>query len=307
MVAMTSSRERQAFLIQQFKERLANSPKAVFSWEEIRSLLNRLRAECPFPKSLSERKLQRTLIESGILREIALTATYPFQAKRYHFGPFSGYELALSLRPGAFLSHGTAARLHNLIDHEPNTIYVNKEQSPKTSAGSLTQAGIDRAFASKQRTSAYAITHQQTRIVLLSGKHTGRLGVTKMMGPRSEQLELTDIERTLIDVAVRPTYAGGAKSVAEAYRNASQRLSISRIAIMLRDLKYVYPYHQVVGFYLQNAGCPLSALRPFRESGFDFDFYLEHSMKHTRLYPTWRLHVPEDLCAAPNTSSPGGQ
>ena len=47
---------------------------------------------------------------------------------------------------------------------------------------------------------------------------------------------------------------------------------------MLRDLKYVYPYHQVVGFYLQNAGCPLSALQPIRDPGLHFDFYLEHGM-----------------------------
>jgi hypothetical protein len=176
----------------------------------------------------------------------------------------------LSLKPGAYLSHSTAAQLHKLIDHDPTTIYINKEQSPKSSKGSLTQAGIDRAFATKQRTSGYVITHQQIKIVLLSGKHSGRLGVTKIPGSQGEQLELTDLERTLIDVAVRPT----------------------------QELNYVYPYHQVVGFYLQNAGCPLSELQPLRNSGLQFDFYLEHGMKRTRFDSTWRLHVPEDLPSA---------
>jgi hypothetical protein len=98
-------------------------------------LIVELRIERAFPRSLSERNFLRRLIEDGILKEIPLTATYSFDAKRYHWGPFSEYELALSLQPGAHLSHGTAARLNNLIDHEPTTIYINKEQSPKNSKG----------------------------------------------------------------------------------------------------------------------------------------------------------------------------
>ena len=47
-----------------------------------------------------------------LLTEIGLTATYPFEAKRYHFGPVSNCELALALKPGAYLSHGTAAQLY---------------------------------------------------------------------------------------------------------------------------------------------------------------------------------------------------
>lgn len=114
--------------------------------------------------------------------------------------------------------------------------------------------------------------------------------MTKITGSQAEELELTDLERTLIDVAVRPTYAGGSKVVARAYRNA--------FAKTLHDLNYVYPYHQVVGFYLQNAGCPLSALQPLRDPGLQFDFYLEHATKRTRFDSTWRLHVPEDLSSA---------
>jgi predicted transcriptional regulator of viral defense system len=292
---VTTNKERKESLIQQFTNRIENSQKHVFSPAEIVSLLTQLRAEYPFPRSLSERKLQRTLVDDGILREISLTATYSFEGKRYHFGAFSEYELALSLKPGAYLSHGTAAQLHGLIDNDSTTIYINKEQSPKSSKGTLTQVGIDQAFAAKQRTSAYTITHQQTKIVLLSGKHSGRLGVTKIPGSQGEQLELTDLERTLIDLAVRPTYAGGAQVVANAYRNAQPMASISRLAKILHDLNYVYPYHQVVGFYLQNAGCPLSALQPLRDPGLHFDFYLEHAMKRTRFDSTWRLHVPEDL------------
>jgi hypothetical protein len=83
-------------------------------------------------------------------------------------------------------------------------IYVNKEQSPKDSSGDLTQAGIDRAFSTKQRTSGFQLHHGRTTITLLNGKHSGRLGVVTMQGPNGEPLEVTDLERTLIDIVVRP-------------------------------------------------------------------------------------------------------
>jgi hypothetical protein len=83
-------------------------------------------------------------------------------------------------------------------------IYVNKEQSPKDSSGDLTQAGIDRAFSAKQRTSGFQLHHGRTTITLLNGKHSGRLGVVAMQGPNGEPLEVTDLERTLIDIVVSP-------------------------------------------------------------------------------------------------------
>src|SRR5882672_1845160 len=220
---------RNVILLERFQERLASSPKRVYSPMDLAIQITQLHAEHAFPRSTSERKFQRLLLESGTLKEIALTATYPFEAKRYHWDSFSPHELALSIKPGSYLSHGTAAYLHNLTDREPETIYVNKEQSFKNSKGNLTQAGINRAFSNKQRHSGYVVTHNQVKITLLSGKHSDRLGVIKMTGRQGEQLELADLERTLIDISVRPGYAGGAKAVAEAYRRAVPKTSVTRL------------------------------------------------------------------------------
>jgi len=152
------SEDRLAILVEEFKQVLSNSNKHVFSSAELISLIVQLRVEHPFPRSLSDRKFQKSLIDLGVVKEISLTASYSFESTRYHSGLFSDYELALSLKPGAYLSHGTAAHLHNLIDQKPKLIYVNKEQSPKNSKGTLTQAAIHRAFANKQRTSAYIVS-----------------------------------------------------------------------------------------------------------------------------------------------------
>jgi hypothetical protein len=99
---MRPAHPREAILIDQIREKLTQFSKRVLSQTELIPLIVELRAEHAFPRSLSERSFLRRLIEDGILKEIPLSATYSFDAKRYHWGPFSDHELALSLKPGAY-------------------------------------------------------------------------------------------------------------------------------------------------------------------------------------------------------------
>jgi hypothetical protein len=171
---------------------------------------------------------------------------------------------------------------------------VNKEQSAKDSSSELSQAGINRAFSAKQRTFGFHFHHGQTTITLLNGKHSGRLGVMAITGSRGESLEVTDLERTLIDIAVRPAYAGGVRHVLTAYLLSRPRVSINRIATLLRRLDHVYPYRQAIGFYLASAGHTSTDLDVLRKPKLKFDFFLAHGMKHTRFDERWRIHFPAD-------------
>ena len=64
-------------------------------------------------------------------------------------------------------------------------------------------------------------------------------------------LRFTNLERTLIDAAVRPVYAGGVFEVRKAYQLAKEKVSVNRLAALLQKLNYIYPYHQAIGFYLE--------------------------------------------------------
>lgn len=137
------------------------------------------------------------------------------------------------------------------------------------------------------------------KVCLLNSKHTGYAGVEERAVRLPEekeaiQLRLTDVERTLIDIAVRPFYAGGIAEVQKAYRRAVGRASVNRIAGVLRNLGYVYPYHQAIGCYLESAGYDKKAVDLFYERfEYDFDFYLSYGMKETEYVPRWRIHVPK--------------
>jgi hypothetical protein len=246
--------------------------------------------------TVSVSDLVELLLLDGRLRLIELKCESYTPIQRYTWDAWSPFELALSLKLNSYLSHGTAAYLCGLLPEASPTIHVNKEQSPKDQLGTLTQEGLDRAFSSRPRRSNLVYSDQDGhQFVVVSGKATNLLGVGQIKGPAGEMLYTTKVERTLIDIAVRPVYCDGVTKVLDAYRAARGRVSVKRLLTMLKKLGHLYPYHQAIGFYLERAGFDGEALDLARRPGLDFDFYLTHGMTDTVYDKTWRLHHPRGL------------
>src|SRR5581483_4638172 len=202
--------------------------------------------------------------------------------------------IATSIRSGSYLSHASAAFVHKLATKAPPRIIVNKEQSAKPKhSGKLRQAAIDRAFAAvKQRSSTFVFKFNDNELVLLSGKHTSRLGVTAVDVGQGK-VDVTSPERTLIDIAVRPSYAGGIAEVLQAYRSATQqRISVSTLIEQLEGLQYTYPYHKAIGYYMERAGFPKVECNKLKALGTKFNFYLTYGMKEKRLNRDWKIYIP---------------
>jgi hypothetical protein len=173
---------------------------------------------------------------------------------------------------------------------------LNVEQSPKpTHPGSLTQDAINRAFARVQRQSNYIFRRGSISVTLIAGKSTGRLGVETVKSPSGEKLDATNLERTLIDITVRPAYAGGVGEVLKAYRAARSRVSIELLLSILDELQYVYPYHQAIGFLMQAANYRPSDRAKLAARAREYDFYLAHGMKNPKYSNVWRLYYPGDM------------
>lgn len=272
------------------------NPKRVYAWEDLGTILSDHRNEWRLTQRATVEAFSTFLREKGQLRVVELKSKNYRSITRYIWGQASPYEIGLSLKPRAYLSHGTAVFLHGLNEQLPTTIYVNQEQSPKPRpAGLLSQEAIRRAFSNQQRQSNFVLGYDQWQFLLVSGKDTGRLGVGNLSGPEGENLEVTDLERTLIDVTVRPAYAGGVYQVLAAYRSAKDRLSVNTMVATLKKLDYIYPYHQAIGFYLQRAGYEEKRWQRLATLGLNFDFYLAYGLRDTEYDPKWRLFYPKGI------------
>jgi hypothetical protein len=270
------------------------SDKRIFTFSELGTILRAERTTWHLADSLTQSRFIGFLLQQSKLHELLLTSEGFGEVTRYGWGTFSPFELALSLRKHAYLCHGSAVFLHGLTQDLPKTIYLNVEQSPKPSgSGSMTQESINLAFSRPPRMSRCAFRWNKLTFVVVSGKSTERLEVGRIQGPDGEALEATKLERTLIDIAVRPAYAGGVFKVLEAYTTARDRVSVNTLVATLKKLGYVYPYHQAIGFLMERAGYAAERLEPLRKLEMRFDFYLSHGIKE-KVYDS-RLFVPKGM------------
>lgn len=274
-------------------------PPQVLRPKELSKLLGAMRESWEVRSSVTQNGIIRVLVESGRLRIVQPSSRNYGTKTRYVLHEPSPYQVALTLgtRGQAYLSHATAVLFHGLTDELPQSILVNQEQSPKPprAESELQQSRIDVAFLRKQRESNYIFAWEGSRAIVLSGKNTSRLEVGELPGPNNELLPVTKLERTLIDIVVRPTYAGGILHVAEAFRAARERVSTNVLVATLKKLAYLYPYHQAIGFLMERAGYERRRLEMLREMGLNYDFYLQHGMSSPDYDASWRLYYPKGL------------
>lgn len=207
------------------------------------------------------------------------------------------YTIISGLKSDSYFAYYTSLFLHQLTSQIPKTIYLNFEHKSITGAKEiekvLTQKEIDDAFNGSQRKSSLTYFFRDKKIILTNGKFTGKLGVMRNQN-NGQWFEYTDLERTLIDIAVRPVYAGGVFEVLEAYKMAKGKLDLKKLKNYLTTLNYIYPYHQAIGFYLEKAGYSLEEYGIFQEN-IKFNFYLTYDIRNREYSELWKLYYPKGV------------
>lgn len=266
--------------------------RKVFNEETLSEILEQNRILWKLPFSMNVDKFIEKLLVSEILskKEIVFQGL-PSTKERYLVADAPLFQVAVSLVNKSYLSHYTAAYLHNLTNQIPKTIYISFEQSKKINVDrKLRQSAIDSAFLKPQRKSATTTVYEGYTFVLLNSMYSNRSGIYSL-----DDLPVTNIERTLIDIAVRPGYAGGVDSVLDIYRRAIDKISINKLVAILDKINFIYPYHQTIGFYLEKAGLAKSKLEILRQREMLFDFYLTYEMIEKKYDKTWRIYYPKGM------------
>ncbi|MGA3084516.1 MAG: hypothetical protein ABSE95_06945 [Thermodesulfobacteriota bacterium] len=269
----------------------------IFTFHHISEILESQRQVWGLPAGLRTKKFIELLSDKTKLK-ITEFSFPSIKIIRYSWGDVSIFNLVSTLKENSYFTHYSAMYLNNLTEQIPKTIYLNFEQPSKIQKrGRLLQENIDRAFSRSQRISKNIATVEDYNICLLNGQFTNNLGVIELNYSEQGKISVTNIERTLIDITVRSSYAGGVFEVLKAFKNAKDKVSINKLSSMLKKLNYIYPYHQAIGYYIEKAGNYNDAQIELLREKFKFerDFYLTYQMKDTKYSKKWRLYYPNNF------------
>lgn len=233
------------------------------------------------------------LMDNNILKEIKIK----FPRKTYHlyvYSPNNEFNLdplkiVSTFKEDGYFSHYTAAFLHGLTENIVKTIYFSQQNSTVHKPGSLIQKNIDVAFSKPVRESKNFSHFEGQKIVLLESVFRDK-GINQIDG-----FNVSNVEKTLLDITVRPNYSGGVHEVLNIYKNARDRASVNRLRAYLKQANYTYPYHQAIGFYLEHAGYPENVLKLLESFPQEYDFYLTHNIKDKKYSDRWKLYYPASL------------
>ena len=273
------------------------SSSHVFKPNELAAILAAQRGFWRLAQTTNTTEFVKFLTEYGKLR--LLDFKFPARPEKcYVWGEQPLLQVLTHLKSGVHFSHYTAMRMHGLTEQVPSSIYLTSERvSAVQPAAPLDVAKMVVAFTQPPRVSSNWVDFAGHRIYLLNGAYTDHLGVVtqSVSDGHAGQIDapLTGLERTLIDIAVRPFYSGGVFEVAKAYEIAKEAVSINKLVAILRKLHFAYPYHQAIGYYLERAGYPTSRLDLLQSLPIEYDFYLVHGMGKTSYNERWRLFIPE--------------
>jgi len=273
----------------------SNAIQTIYSENDISEILRENKKEWRLSTVTTTTDFIKFLVNKKILTPIKISNPKGTTFFKYIFKNASPFEIALSLSKGAYISHYSAMFLHHLTDNIPKKIYINKEQVNRAhtiTKQELIQENIDKAFAKSMRITNNIFSFENYQVYLLNGKNVNKLGVIDF-DLDGKVIPVTSIERTLIDITVRPSYAGGVQEVLNAFAAAKGRFSVNRLIALLKKMNFTYPYHQAIGFYLEKAGYEPKLIDLVKRIEIKYKFYLTYGMKETDFSQNWQIYVPK--------------
>jgi len=271
----------------------------VFSRGDIEEVLYFSREKWKLPISFTTSKFIDALVKENILEEYYVL----FDDDKYTKWciPDTPVLIRVSkVRKNQYFSHYSAVVAHGLTQQLPKSYYINQQLTPKKQIDrSLTQNAIDQAFSrpfrETSRIGGYLENTSYGRFHYLQSKFSEDAGVIKMP-LNGVEVNVTNLERTLLDITVSPENAGGVFQVLEAYSKAASQVSINKLMAYLKKLDYIYPHHQRIGFYMERSGQYTKAqLSRVQKLNREFKFYLTHNMKEKEYSDIWKIYHPKGL------------
>ena len=249
----------------------------------------------------------RDLQDDGILNPHAFSAknkkTITLYSSLASLDGLSPYDMAMAMFPGGYFCNLSSIFYHSLTNQIPSSIYICNEtissnQKPKTD--NLTNNELRNAFIKPHRYTNYVFEFNNYEIIVVDREKNSRHGVLSVTSSNEicpKNSSVTSIERALIDAIVSPQYNGGITSVYSYFKTAKQKnINIDKLMDIYRQLDFVYPYYQSIGFFFERLGMKKRASAIYDAFPPKQNFFIDRNAKASWMYDDkWKLYYPKEL------------
>ena len=249
--------------------------------------------------------LIRDLWKNGVVNSCDFTAkdgkTVTLYCSR-KIDKLNPYAIAQAMFPNEYFCNLSSIYYHSLTNQVPKAIYICYEKKPAKwkKVNTINNNELRRSLIKPHRHTKHVYTLNDYVIIVVERRaRISDAGVVESHPPSTllpNASRVTCIERALIDTVVSPQYNGGIVSVYTYFRNARNMLNMAKLVKIYKQLDFVYPYSQSIGFLLDKAGMPKHASVIYKNFPPERSFYVDHDAKTTWIYDEkWKLYYPAGL------------
>ncbi|MBF0107304.1 MAG: hypothetical protein HQM16_18490, partial [Deltaproteobacteria bacterium] len=212
-------------------------------------------------------------------------------------------ELARAFFDKSYLSHATAIFYHGLTEQVVRSFYISKERPTphqKQTTTEISNETLRVEFMKPARRTTNYCQYKGYTYHLVERGYAGRSGVIEMhleFENKNVPVEITNLERTLVDCIISPHYAGGLLEVIKAFKNAKQKLKHQKLYEQYQSISCIYPYWQRIGLVLEKlVGVQMAQHWHDYFGKPKSDFYIDKEYRGTWDYDQrWQVYYPKGV------------
>jgi hypothetical protein len=224
------------------------------------------------------------LIELG-LKKYILSINGKVIERYSIFDDIKPYQFAISIKPKSFFSMTTALFMQGYIKAN-NFIFVSHELLPKNiKHEEVTQISIDDAYRKPYRVTHNYGQFQNDNIIVLYPKNTQQSGVIPFNGYR-----MSSINRCLVEMIVNVQYFKTSLHIIEIFTPLKKSLYPDMILSIIEKFNFIYPYYQLVGYFLEQIGFTKNDLSAFKQKVSNFKFYTDKQQNSYEYDSYWQIY-----------------
>jgi predicted transcriptional regulator of viral defense system len=204
------------------------------------------------------------------------------------------------LYPKGYVSYKTAIDYYN--KDKPLEIYYCIEQKVNYNIDEnkrkLKQIDIDNAFLKEYRKTNKHFKIFNHTVYIQHSKYSNRIGINEY-DYMDCKVHVSSLERLLVDIIVRPELSGGMKKVLRIYASLSSKyrniINIQKISQILKELDFIYPYFQSIGYLLEKNNCNVLPLEELSVKKYNF-FLTKGKINEKELFfnEKWQVFIPKE-------------